>query len=81
MNYLWYIATTILIAFLLFVVLFFRKSKFTKKKLLLYYLLSIALPLVIPYRWVEKILFDYLAGLPSALFISLVLILIEWALL
>ena len=36
---------------------------------------------MIPYRWVEKILFDCLAGLPSALFISLVLILIEWALL
>jgi len=81
LNYLWYTAITILIAFLLFVVLFFRKSEFPRKKLLLYYLLSVALPLVIPYRWVEKILFDYLAGLPSALFISLVLILIEWALL
>ncbi len=81
MNYLWYTVIVILVAFLLFVALFFRKSKFPRKKLLLYYLLSIALPLVIPYRWLEKILFDYLAGLPSALFISLVLILAEWALL
>ena len=81
MNYLWYTAITILIAFLLFVALFFRKSKFPRKRLVLYYLFSIALPLVIPYPWIEKILFDYLAGLPSALLISLILILIEWALL
>ena len=81
MNYLWYTAITILIAFLLFVALFFRKTKFPRHKLFLYYLLSLILPLVIPYRWLEKILFDYLAGLSSALFITLVLILIEWVLL
>ncbi len=81
MNYLWYTIIVILIAFLLFVALFFRKTRFPRKKLVLYYLLSIILPLVIPYRWLEKILFDYLAGLPPALFIALIMILSEWALL
>ncbi len=81
MNYLWYTVIIILIAFLLFVALFFRKTRFPRKKLVLYYLLSIILPLVIPYRWLEKILFDYLAGLSSALFIALIMILSEWALL